>query len=136
MVEIQRQMEQEGLTAQKVVRRAIAFSKVPLLVLEALAGVGSRLLDIWKTESELLKSENKPNSENDEVVVSLQLSKTLTTMGVILTTEQMRHCLTEYGEDAMLDAVQLRKSGLLVSQEDKENYFLNYLQNAVNWSLD
>ena len=29
-VEIQRQMDEEGLTAQSVVRRAIAFSKVPL----------------------------------------------------------------------------------------------------------
>ncbi|MDF5732052.1 MAG: hypothetical protein PUP92_29640, partial [Rhizonema sp. PD38] len=41
-------------------------------------------------------------------------------MGVILTTEQMRHCLSEYGEDAMLDAaVQLRKSGVLVSQVEE-----------------
>ncbi|MDF5733596.1 MAG: hypothetical protein PUP92_37880, partial [Rhizonema sp. PD38] len=53
-------------------------------------------------------------------------------MGVILTTPQMHYCLTEYGEDAMLDAtVQLRKTGELVSQEDKEGYFLNYLQNTV-----
>ena len=66
------------------------------------------------------------------MVVSLQLSKTLTAMGVILTTEQMRHCLTEFGEEAMLDAaVQLRKSGSLLSQEDKESYFLNYLHNTV-----
>ncbi|MDF5728124.1 MAG: hypothetical protein PUP92_08805 [Rhizonema sp. PD38] len=146
-VEIQRQMEEEGLTAQKVIGRAIAFSKIPLLVLKALASVGSRLLDAcWKTESErkargreyslpqtlLLHSEDKPNSEEIEVVVSLQLSKTLTAMSVILTTEQMRHCLAEYGEDAMLDAaVQLRKSGVLESLEDKGNYFLNYLQNTV-----
>ena len=132
-VEIQRQMESEGLTAQSVVRRAIAFSKVPLLVLEALASVGSRLLDACsQTESELLKGENKPDSEDVEVVVSIQLSLTLTAMGVVLTTKQMRHCLTEYGEDAMLDAtVQLRKSGEIVTQENKEGYFLNYLQNAV-----
>ncbi|MDF5722021.1 MAG: hypothetical protein PUP91_16360 [Rhizonema sp. PD37] len=132
-VEIQRQMDEEGLTAQKVMGRAIAFSKVPLLVLEALASVGNRLLNVCsQTKSELLKDENKPNSEDTEVVVSLQLSKTLTAMGVILTTEQTRHCLTEYGEDAMLDAaVQLRKSGLLESQHDIEGYFLNYLQNSV-----
>ena len=132
-VEIQRQMESEGLTAQSVVKRALAFSKVPLLVLEALASVGSRLLNACsQTESELLKSENKPNSEDVEVVVSLQLSLTLTAMGVILSSEQMRCCLAEYGEDAMLDAVvQLRKTGEIVSQEDKESYFLNYLQNAV-----
>ena len=131
-VEIQRQMDESGLTAQSVVGRAIAFSKVPLLVLKVLASVGSRLLDAcWKTESVLLQGEDKPNSEDTEVVVSLKLSKTLTAMGVILTREQMRHCLTEYGEDAMLDAtVQFRKSGLLVSQDYIENFFLNYLQNA------
>ncbi|MDF5733899.1 MAG: hypothetical protein PUP92_39500 [Rhizonema sp. PD38] len=40
-------------------------------------------------------------------------------------------CLIEYGEDAMLDAaVQLRKTGEILTQEDKEGYFLNYLQNA------
>ncbi|MDF5731613.1 MAG: hypothetical protein PUP92_27295, partial [Rhizonema sp. PD38] len=146
-VEIQRQMGEEGLTAQSVVKRAIAFSKVPLLVLKALADVGSRLLNVYsQTESELLQGEargreyslpqtsreNQPKREDAEVVVSLQLSKTLTTMGVILTTEQMRRCLTEFGEDAMLDAaVRLRKSGLLVNQENKENYFLEYLQNTV-----
>ena len=132
-VEIQRQMESEGLTAQKVVGRAIAFSKVPLLVLEVLASVGSRLLDACsQTVSKLTALQNKPSNEDVEVVVSIQLSLTLTAMGVILTNEQMRHCVIEYGEDAMLDAaVQLRKSGVLVSQEDRENYFLEYLQNAV-----
>ncbi|MDF5716482.1 MAG: hypothetical protein PUP93_22060 [Rhizonema sp. NSF051] len=131
-VEIQRQMDEEGLTAQKVVGRALAFSKVPLLVLKAIASVGSRLLDwCWKTESELVQGENKLNSEDTEVVVSIQLSKTLTAMGVILTMEQMRYCLTEFGEDAILDAaVQLRKTGEIVSQEKKEDYFLNYLQNT------
>ncbi|MBO3461202.1 hypothetical protein G7B40_037665 [Aetokthonos hydrillicola Thurmond2011] len=44
-VEIQRQMEQEGLTAQSVVRRAIAFSKVPLMLLEMLANIGRKLLE-------------------------------------------------------------------------------------------
>ena len=53
-------------------------------------------------------------------------------MGVVLTSEEMRCCLIEYGGDAMLDAtVQLKKFGVLVNQEDKESYFLNYLQNAV-----
>ena len=121
-VEIQRQMDEEGLTAQSVVRRAIAFSKIPLLILKTLANVGSRLLNAC------FQSEDKQS----EVVVSLQLSQTLTAMGVILTTPQMHHCLTEYGEDAMLDAtVQLRKTGEIVTQENKEDYFLNYLQNTV-----
>ncbi|MDF5726102.1 MAG: hypothetical protein PUP91_37795 [Rhizonema sp. PD37] len=132
-VEIQRQMEQEGLTAQSVVKRAIAFSKVPLLVSEALASVGSRLLNACsQTVSKLTENQNKPSNEDVEVAVSLQLSKTLMEMGVILTNEQMHHCLTEYGEDAMLDAaVQLRKTGEIATQEDKEGYFLNNLHNTV-----
>ncbi|MDF5713721.1 MAG: hypothetical protein PUP93_07475 [Rhizonema sp. NSF051] len=131
-VEIQRQMDEEGLTAQKVIGRAIAFSKIPLLILKTLANVGSRLLNAcFQTESELFKSVGK-QPEEAEVVVSLQLSQTLTVMGVILTTPQMHYCLTEYGEDAMLDAtVQLRKTGEIVTQEDKEGYFLNYLQNTI-----
>ena len=105
-MEIQRQMDEEGLTAQKVVGRAIAFSKVPLLVLEGTSKCWKSFTELCalKLNQSLLKDENKPNSEDTEVVVSLQLSKTLTAMGVILTTEQMRCCLTEYGEDAMLDA--------------------------------
>ncbi|MDF5720194.1 MAG: hypothetical protein PUP91_06835 [Rhizonema sp. PD37] len=131
-VEIQRQMHEEGLTAQSVVKRAIAFSKVPLLVLEVLASVGSRLLKICRqTESKFAASQNQPKHEDAEVVVSLQLSKTLMEMDVILTNEQMHHCLTEYGSEAMLDAaIQLKKTGVLVSQDGKEDYFLNYLQNA------
>ncbi|MDF5723717.1 MAG: hypothetical protein PUP91_25275 [Rhizonema sp. PD37] len=59
-VEIQRQMDSEGLTAQKVVGRAIAFSKVPLLILEVLANVGSRLLNLIRitvSEGEVLGRE-------------------------------------------------------------------------------
>ena len=49
-------------------------------------------------------------------------------MGVVLTTPQIYQSLTEFGEDAMLDAaVQLQKSGLLVSQD----YIENYLKNSV-----
>ena len=115
-------MDEEGLTATKVIGRAIAFSKIPLLILKTLASVGSRLLNAC------FQSEGR----DSEVAVSLQLSQTLTAMGVILTTPQMHHCLTEYGEDAMLDAtVQLRKTGEIVTQENKEDYFLNYLQNTV-----
>ena len=44
-VEIQRQMDEEGLTAQKVVSRAIAFSKVPLMLLETLGAIGSKLVE-------------------------------------------------------------------------------------------
>ncbi|MBW4586159.1 hypothetical protein G7B40_024825 [Aetokthonos hydrillicola Thurmond2011] len=44
-VEIQRQMDEEGLTAQKVVGRAIAFSKIPLMLLEMLANIGRKLVE-------------------------------------------------------------------------------------------
>ncbi|MBO3464282.1 hypothetical protein G4P69_37720, partial [Aetokthonos hydrillicola CCALA 1050] len=44
-VEIQRQMDSEGLTAQSVVGRAIAFSKVPLMLLEMLANIGRKLVE-------------------------------------------------------------------------------------------
>ncbi|MBO3463464.1 hypothetical protein G7B40_039330 [Aetokthonos hydrillicola Thurmond2011] len=44
-VEIQRQMDEEGLTAQSVVGRAIAFSKVPLMLLEMLANIGRKLAE-------------------------------------------------------------------------------------------
>jgi hypothetical protein len=44
-VEIQRQMDEEGLTAQSVVGRAIAFSKVPLMLLEMLANIGRKLVE-------------------------------------------------------------------------------------------
>lgn len=44
-VEIQRQMHEEGLTAQKVVSRAVAFSKVPLMLLETLGAIGSKLVE-------------------------------------------------------------------------------------------
>ena len=43
-VEIQRQIEQEGLTAQAVVERAIAFSKVPKLILETLLTINQKLV--------------------------------------------------------------------------------------------
>jgi len=44
-VEIQRQMDAEGLTAQKVVSRAVAFSKVPLMLLETLGAIGKKLVE-------------------------------------------------------------------------------------------
>ena len=44
-VEIQRQMDEEGLTAQKVVSRAVAFSKVPLMLLETLGAIGKKLVE-------------------------------------------------------------------------------------------
>src|SRR5579883_712649 len=51
-VEIQRQIEAEGLTPQAVVERAIAFSKVPKLILETLLAINQKLVDghQWLTQ--------------------------------------------------------------------------------------
>ncbi len=77
-VEIQRQMEQEGLTAQKVVGRAIALTKVPLMLLELLVNIGMKL------HNSFFKSHDPTPKPKDEVsvLVSLHLSKTLEVIGV------------------------------------------------------
>lgn len=63
-VEVQRQMDDEGITAQKVVERAIAFSKVPRLLLETLASINEKLIDAYKWLSKgLPKSDNKTQTE-------------------------------------------------------------------------
>ncbi len=70
-VEIQRQMEQEGLTAQSVVGRALALTKVPLMLLELWANIGKALAN------SSLNVQSEPTVTPKEVLVSLQLSKTL-----------------------------------------------------------
>jgi hypothetical protein len=80
-----RQMDEEGLTAQSVVKRAIFFSKIPLLVLEVLAAVGFRLSNqSTKLENGHSTEEDKPKSEDAEVVVSLQLSASIPTLIISL----------------------------------------------------
>ncbi|MBW4591291.1 hypothetical protein G7B40_039090 [Aetokthonos hydrillicola Thurmond2011] len=66
-VEIQRQMDSEGLTAQKVVGRAIAFSKVPLMLLSMFANIGRKLaegLSSLEFGSPELPSSDPVNVEN------------------------------------------------------------------------
>lgn len=48
-VEVERQIKEEGLSAQAVVERAIAFSKVPRLILETLMSISEKLLDTYKS---------------------------------------------------------------------------------------
>ena len=130
-VEIQRQMDSEGLTAQKVVSRAIAFSKVPLMLLEAFGAIASKLaLGLSKVDFVAPKRQNKADSE--EVLVSLQLSKTLDTIGVKFVPGQLEKCLREYGEDVMLNAAnELKRTGVLTNKENPTGYFLGCLKNGM-----
>ncbi len=112
-------MESEGLTAQKVVGRAIALTKVPLMLLELWASIGRAL-----TNSDLKAPK--------EVVVSLQLSKTLEMIGVNLSEGQLHKCVTEYGEDVMLNAAnELKRTGVLANKDNPTGYFLGCLKNGM-----
>ena len=125
-VEIQRQMEQEGLTAQKVVGRAIALTKVPLMLLELWANIGKALAN------SSLNVQSEPNVTPKEVLVSLQLSKTLEVIGVNLSDRQLQKCITEYGEDVMLNAAnELKRTGVLTNKENPTGYFLGCLKNGM-----
>ncbi|MBO3461223.1 hypothetical protein G7B40_037560 [Aetokthonos hydrillicola Thurmond2011] len=70
-VEIQRQMDEEGLTAQSVVGRAIAFSKVPLMLLEMLANIGRKLVEGF----ELGSSKSVEHQDHTPVVVVTEPTK-------------------------------------------------------------
>ena len=125
-VEIQRQMDLEGLTAQSVVGRAIAFSKAPLILLELLANIVQALID------SSLKVQPEPTIAPVEVVVSLQLSKILEIIGVNLSPRQLQKCVTEYGEDVMLSAAnELKRTGVLANKENPTGYFLGCLKNGM-----
>ncbi len=125
-VEIQRQMDLEGLTAQSVVGRAIAFSKAPLILLELLANIVQALID------SSLKVQPEPTIAPVEVVVSLQLSKILEIIGVNLSPRQLQKCVTQYGEDVMLSAAnELKRTGVLANKENPTGYFLGCLKNGM-----
>ena len=128
-VEIQRQMEQEGLTAQSVVGRAIAISKVPLMLLDLLANIVRALANSsLKVQSEPHNAQSQPRF----VLVSLQLSKTLEIIGVNLSGRQLQKCITEYGEDVMLNAAnELKRTGALANKENPIGYFLGCLKNGM-----
>ena len=67
-VELQRQMESEGLTAQKVVERAVAFSKVPRLILETLSKISDSFVSGYKwLELVLLQSDPKTRVEASSI---------------------------------------------------------------------
>ena len=125
-VEIQRQMEHEGLTAQSVVGRAIALTKVPLMLLELWANIGRKLTD------SCVKAQPEPTVASKEVLVSLQLSKTLEVIGVNLSPRQLQKCVTEYGEDVMLNAAQeSQRTGVLTNKDNPTGYFLGCLKNGM-----
>lgn len=67
-VEVQHQMESEGITAQKVVTRAIALSKVPRLLLETMASISEKLIDAYEGLSKgLPQSEQKTQTESSGI---------------------------------------------------------------------
>ncbi len=128
-VEIQRQMDSEGLTAQKVVGRAVRLSKAPLMLLELLVSISTELANSF------FKSQPEPTSkpkEEGEALVSLQLSKTLEVIGVNLSGRQLQKCVTEYGEEVILNAAQeLKRTGVLANKENPTGYFLGCLKNGM-----
>jgi hypothetical protein len=64
-VEIQRQMSQEGLTAQAVVERAIAFSKVPKLILGMLLALAQKLADVYNSLMQLFPQRQNTQAQHD-----------------------------------------------------------------------
>jgi hypothetical protein len=62
-IEVTRQCEEEGLIPQQVVKRAIAFSKVPQLILGTIASIADKLINfIDKLGEEAEKQQSKPAS--------------------------------------------------------------------------
>ena len=119
-------MDSLGLTAQKVVVRAYAFSKVPLLLLELWASIGRGLAN------SCLKAQSEPTNQPKVVLVSLQLSKTLEVIGVHLSGRQLQKCVCEYGSDVMLNAAnELKRTGVLANKENRTGYFLGCLKNGM-----
>ena len=128
-VEIQRQMDSEGLTAQSVVSRAVRLSKAPLMLLELLVNIVQELANsCFQVQSE----PTSKSKDEGEALVSLQLSKTLEMIGVTLSPRQLQKCVTEYGEDVMLNAAnELKRTGVLTNKENPTGYFLGCLKNGM-----
>lgn len=120
-------MELEGLTAQKVVSRALALSKAPLMLLDLLVNIGGALASSKLSAVAPLQSES-----SDSALVSLQITKTLEMIGVNLLPGQLHKCITQYGEDVMLNAAnELKRTGLLANKENPTGYFLGCLKNGM-----
>ncbi|MCF4967146.1 helix-turn-helix domain-containing protein [Nostoc sp. CMAA1605] len=76
-VEVQQQMETEGITAQKVVTRAIALSKVPRLILGIMASVGDKLVDAYKSlEKSLQKPTNQKQTQRTDIAKTSSVPET------------------------------------------------------------
>ena len=131
-VEIQRQMDVEGATAQKIISRAVAFTKVPLMLLELFGNIGKALANSCPQDrSDKTVSQNQPDAD-ESVLVSLQLSKTLEIIGVNLSNRQLQKCVHTYGEDIMLNAaLELKRTSVLTNKENPTGYFLGCLKNGM-----
>jgi hypothetical protein len=80
-IEVVRQCEAEGLIPQQVVKRAIAFSKVPQLILGVIASVGEKLVKfIDKLGEEVEKQEAKP-APKKKVIPPVQKLNTQVSQG-------------------------------------------------------
>ena len=67
-VEIQNQIETEGLTAQAVVSRAIAFSKVPKLILETLFAIAELLVSGHKWLMQVLPRQTRNQEDGCDLI--------------------------------------------------------------------
>ncbi|MCC5610480.1 helix-turn-helix domain-containing protein [Nostoc sp. CHAB 5834] len=79
-VEVQQQMDTEGITAQKVVSRAIALSKVPRLILEMMASAGEKLVVAYKSLEKGLQKRN--NQKQTQITDTAKPSSVPETNGI------------------------------------------------------
>ncbi|MDF5717294.1 MAG: helix-turn-helix domain-containing protein [Rhizonema sp. NSF051] len=129
-VEVQRQMETEGLTAQTVVERAIAFSKVPRLILEALSTITEKFLDGCKwLELMLLQSHPKTQVEAGGIP-DIEFNR-LKDVGIHLNHATASHLWQKYSSEwAKATAYVASKE----SVKDRAAYFLSCLEQG--WMKD
>ena len=132
-VEIQRQMDEEGLTAQKVVSRAVAFSKVPLMLLEALGAIGSKLVEGF-TFVELELPKNPVHVQNTVVTTpSIPVIKTFDTSADLEDID-----IDELGDVMTQIKLQLRiPIGVGMKDSIKRNWKgCTHFNNALAWCVD
>ncbi len=102
------------------------------MLLDLFGNIGEALANsCGKVQSEPNATQSQPDSDV-EVLVSLQLSKTLEMIGVNLSSRQMQKCVLQFGEDMMLNAAnELLKTGVLANKENPTGYFLGCLKNGM-----
>ncbi len=129
-VEVQRQMEIEGLTAQTVVERAVAFSKVPRLILETLAFLSEKFLDGYKwLELVLLQSDPKTRVEASSIP-DIEFNR-LKDVGIYLSHDAASQLWQKYSSEwGKATAYVASKEGV----KDKAAYFRKCLEQG--WLKD